>query len=88
MGTQHEASASNKLSYSANATASVEKNLVMTPEADEILADLSRRTGLNEGNVLRLAIAMLKTAVDAKTRGDHVGVAANPDAFDIELVGF
>jgi len=88
MGNQHEVPVSDKLSLSDSTSNRIEKNLSMTPEAEEVLADLSRRTGLSDGNVLRLAIAMLKFAVDAKERGDHVGVAANPEAFDVELVGF
>ena len=60
----------------------------MTPEADEFLADLARRTGFSEGNVLRLALGMFKTAVDAKEQGKHIGVTGNPDALDIELAGF
>ena len=38
--------------------------------------------------MLRLALAMFKTAVDAKQQGKHVGIASTPDVFDIELVGF
>ena len=60
----------------------------MTPEANELLADLAQRTGLSEGDVLRLVLGMFKTAVDAKQQGKHVGVASTPDVLDIELVGF
>jgi len=60
----------------------------MTPEADEFLADLARRTGLSEGDVLRLALSMFKTAVDARQQGKHVGVAGSPEGLEIELVGF
>ncbi len=88
MGKQHEASATNEISLSGTAAARVVRNLSMTPEADEILADLSRRTGLTEGKVIRFAIAMFKAAVDAKDRGDHIGIATDPNAFDTELVGF
>jgi hypothetical protein len=68
--------------------ARIERNLAMTPEADSFLADLSRRTGLKEGDVLRLALGLFKTAVDAKEQGKHVGIAGSSDALDIELVGF
>ena len=61
----------------------------MTPEADEFLADLAHRTGLSEGDVLRLALGVfVKNAVDAKQQGKHVGVASTPDVLDVELVGF
>jgi hypothetical protein len=88
MGTVHEAAASGGLSLSGTAKARIERNLAMTPEADDFLADLARRTGLKEGDVLRLALSMFKTAIDAKEQGRHVGVTGNPDALDIELVGF
>ena len=70
------------------ATARIVRNLAMTPEADEFLANLAQRTGQSEGDVLRLALGMFKTAVDAREQGKHVGVASTPDALDIELVGF
>ena len=38
--------------------------------------------------MLRLALGMLKVAVDAKRQGKHVGVAGSPEALDLELVGF
>jgi len=88
MGNKHEATMSDSLSFTGTATARVVRNLAMTPEADEFLADLAQRTGLSEGDVLRLALGMFKTAVDAKQKGKHVGVASTPDVLDIELVGF
>jgi hypothetical protein len=89
MGTTREATGvSDRLSFRDTATARIERNLAMTPEADSFLADLARRTGLKEGDVLRLALGMFKTAVDAKEQGKHVGVAGTSDALEIELVGF
>ena len=89
MGKTHEVTAtSGGLSIGGTAKARIVRNLAMTPEADEFLADLAQRTGLSEGDVLRLALGMFKTAVDAKQQGKHVGVASTPDVLDIELVGF
>jgi hypothetical protein len=88
MGNPHEVSASGGLRFTDTAKAQIERNLGMTPAADKFLADLARRTGLSEGDVIRLALGMFKTAVDAKEQGKHVGVTGNPDALDIELVGF
>jgi hypothetical protein len=50
----------------------------MTPAAEELLAGLAERTGRSEGDVLRLALGLFKTAVDAKEQGKHVGVASTP----------
>jgi hypothetical protein len=88
MGKTHEVRASAGLTVSGSAKARIVRNLAMTPEADEFLADLAQRTGVSEGDVIRLALGMFKTAVDAKDQGKHVGVASTPDALDIELVGF
>jgi hypothetical protein len=88
MGTIHQATPSGGLSFSATATARIEKNLAMTPEAGDFLAELACRTRLSEGDVMRLALGMFKTAVDAKEQGKHVGVARTPDVLVIELVGF
>ncbi len=88
MGKTHEVTTSSGLSIGGTAKARIVRNLAMTPEADEFLADLAQRTGLSEGDVLRLALGMFKTAIDAKQQGKHVGVASTPDVLDIELVGF
>jgi hypothetical protein len=88
MSKTHEAHLSSGMTLDATAKARIVRNLVMTPEAEELLANLAQRTGLSEGNVLRLALGMFKAAVDAKQQGKHFGVASTPDALDIELVGF
>ncbi len=88
MGKTHEMQVSGGLSLDATSKARIVRNLAMTPEAEEFLADLARRTGLSEGNVLAVALGMLKTAVDAKQHGKHFGVASTPDALEIEIVGF
>jgi hypothetical protein len=88
MGKTHEVTTSGGLSIGATAKARIVRNPAMTPEADEFLADLAQRTGLSEGDVLRLALGMFKTAVDAKQQGKHVGIASTPNVLDTELVGF
>ncbi|SIO09337.1 hypothetical protein SAMN05444166_2407 [Singulisphaera sp. GP187] len=88
MGTQHEATASGGISLGGTATARIERNLGMTPEADKFLGDLASRSGLSEGDVIRLALGMFRTALDAKRDGKHFGVASSPEVLDIELVGF
>jgi hypothetical protein len=88
MGKQTEAAVSDRLSLTDKVTARVVRNLAMTPAAEEFLSDLAHKTGLSEGEVLRRALGMFKTAVDAKQQGKHVGVASTPDVLDIELVGF
>jgi hypothetical protein len=88
MATIHETTASGGLALRDSAKVQIEKTLAMTPEADDFLVDLARRTRLKEGDVIRLALGMFKVALDAKDQGKHVGVADNSDALEIELVGF
>ncbi|MHC5542374.1 hypothetical protein ACYOEI_29480 [Singulisphaera rosea] len=87
MGTT-ERTKTSELAMAATASARIERNLDMTPEAERFLSSLSQRIGKSEGDVIRLALGMLKTAIDAKDAGQHVGVAASSDSLDIELVGF
>ncbi|MHB1559253.1 MAG: hypothetical protein ACYC61_17520 [Isosphaeraceae bacterium] len=88
MGQKHAASPSTSVAFDTSVKARVIRNLTMTPAADELLANLADRSGLSEGDVLRLALAMFKTAVDAREQGKHVGVASSPEVLDLELVGF
>ncbi len=75
-------------SFRATTRDQIERNLAMSPEADDFLAELAHRTGLKEGEVIRLALILFKTAIDAKEQGKHVGIAEAPEMLDIELVGF
>lgn len=88
MATTHEATASGGVIAGSTASARIERNLAMTPEADDFIVDLARRTNLKEGEVLRLALGMLKAAVDAKAEGKHVGIAESSDVLATEFVGF
>ncbi|AGA27192.1 hypothetical protein [Singulisphaera acidiphila] len=88
MGFPHEASLASGIAISGQATARIERNLGMTPEAGRFLADLASRSGHSEGDVIRLALGMFRTALDAKETGKHFGVASSPESLDIELVGF
>ena len=54
MGKTHEVTTSGGLSFGGTSKARIVRNLAMTPEANEFLADLAQRTGLSEGDVLRL----------------------------------
>jgi hypothetical protein len=85
MGTIHEAAASTGLSITGTR---VVRNLVMTRDANELIAGLAQEIGLSEGDVLRLALGMFKVAVDARKEGKHVGVASSPESLDLELTGF
>ncbi len=88
MSDRREAIGAVGLSNRGDQNANVVKTLEMSPEADEFLSDLAQRSGLNEGNVLRLALGMFKVAIDAKQSGKHLGVAENSDVLETEIIGF
>lgn len=90
MNQQHEGSGASTGGVAVRGApkARIERNLAMTPEADEFLADLAGRTGLSEGDVIRIALGMFKMAIDARQQGKHFGVAGDAEALDVELVGF
>jgi len=88
MDTAHGETASIGMFIRGGTPARDVRELAMTPEASDFLADLSHKTGLREGEVIRLALGMLKAAVDAKEQGKHVGIAETSDALDTEFVGF
>jgi hypothetical protein len=75
-------------SHESSESERIERRLVMTPAASDLLTGLARETGRTEGDVLRMAIGMFKVAVDSKKEGKHVGVATLPEALEIEFVGF
>jgi hypothetical protein len=86
MSTTYQASAPGSMREDDAATARVERRLVMTPAASELLTELAKETGTSESDVLRMAVGLLKVAVDAKKEGKHFGIAESPEALDIEYV--
>lgn len=88
MSVTHEVAPSGGARAEEAASARAERILTMSPEADEFLADLARKTGLREGEVVRLALGLFATAIEAKEQGKHVGIAESPDGLDVEIVGF
>ena len=88
MSTTYQASASDTMAASDIATNRVERKLVMTPEASQLLADLAEETGTTESDVLRMAIGLFKAAVDSKREGKHLGIATSPEGLDIEFIGY
>jgi len=88
MSVTHEVATSGRARAEGGEPAQAERILTMSPEADEFLADLARKTGLREGEVVRLALGLFATAVEAKEQGKHFGIAESPDGLDVEIVGF
>lgn len=58
------------------------------PEYDAVIEKLSQQTGLSESEVVRRALRLMETAVDARLQGQRIGIlnqAGNPIT---EVTGF
>jgi hypothetical protein len=69
-------------------TEQIAYRLEVSPAGDRLLAELGCRLGLDTGEVIRLAVALLRAAVDAKGNGKAVGYAESPDWLEAEFTGF
>ena len=86
MDTTYQASGSDTMRSADAVTARVERRLIMTPEASELLTELAKEIGTSESDVLRMAVGLLKLAVDSKKAGKHLGIADSSEALDTEFV--
>lgn len=73
-------------------TNAMEKNKVrlsldISPEMNELIAQLAERTGSTKSEVLRKAIVLMEVAVDAKRQGKKFGIAEKDQQLATEIVG-
>lgn len=59
--------------------------ITLSPEARELLTDLSRESGDSDEMVFRKALALLKVSSDARKEGKHVGFATDAGALETEI---
>ncbi len=62
-------------------------SLDVSPELNNLIEDLARRTDGSKSDVLRRAIALMDVAVQANERGLKVGVADRGETLSTEFVG-
>ncbi len=62
-------------------------SLDVSPELNDLIEDLARRTDGTKSDVLRRAIALMDVAVKANERGKKVGVADEDETLSTEFVG-
>jgi hypothetical protein len=86
MSTTSQAFPSDTIRTADTTTNRVVRDLIMTPAASELLTDLAKETGTSESDVLRMAVGLLKAAVDARKEGKHLGIAGSPEGLDIEFI--
>lgn len=65
----------------------VRLSLDISPELNELLADLASKMGGSKSDVLRKAIALMEVAVEAKRQGKKFGIAEKDQQLATEIVG-
>jgi predicted transcriptional regulator len=65
----------------------VRLNLQVSNELNNVLEEIADSNGSTKTDVIRQALALMKVAHQAKRTGKHLGVVADPDKLDTEIVG-
>ena len=65
-----------------------EFTLSVSPELDQVLNDLARQEGKDLSDILAQAILLYHSLFQAHQQGKRVGVAAEGDRLETEVVGF
>jgi hypothetical protein len=65
----------------------VRLNLQVSNELNNVLEEIAGSNGSTKTDVIRQALALMKVAHQAKRNGKHLGVVADPEKLDTEIVG-
>lgn len=65
----------------------VRMNLQVSAELNDLLGAIADERGASRGDVIRQAIALMKVAHDARKKGKHLGIVADAEKLDTEIVG-
>lgn len=68
-------------------TEKVRLNLQVSSELNNVLEEIADSSGSTKTDVIRQALALMKVAHNAKKSGKHLGVVADADKLDTEIVG-
>ena len=63
-------------------------NLQLSEELYNELEIMALDSSTSRGDVIRRALALLKTAQTGKKSGRHLGFAKNPEKLDQEIIGY
>lgn len=66
----------------------VEITMTATPNLVAFIEQLGRDSGQPMERVIEQALALYRVALTAHHEGKHIGLAASPDALDVEFTGF
>ncbi len=61
--------------------------LRLSPEINQAIEALMRRTSLPKADVLNMAVGLLKAAVEAVDQGKRVGIAGDDAELEVEFTG-
>ena len=62
-------------------------SLGVTPEMKKVIEDLASRAGINQGEVLRRAIALFNAAQKARENGEELAITKD-DRIKYKLIGY
>jgi len=62
-------------------------NVQISQELTDLIDGIASNSGSNRSEVIRQALALMKVAHDARKRGKHIGIVADADKLDTEIVG-
>ena len=65
----------------------VRLNLQVSADLNDMIERIADESGTNRSEVIRQALALMKVAHDAKSRGKHIGLVSDPEKLDTAIVG-
>ncbi len=65
----------------------VRLNLQVSSELNDVLEEIADNSGSTKTDVIRQALALMKVAHNAKKNGKHLGLVADADKLDTEIIG-
>ena len=68
-------------------TEKVRLNLQVSSELNRVLEEIAGDTGSTRTDVIRQALALMKVAHEAKSKGRHLGLVTDPQKLETEIVG-
>ena len=65
----------------------VRLNLQVSEELNTVLENIADSSGSTKTDVIRQALALMQVAHNAKKNGKHLGLVADADRLDTEIIG-
>lgn len=65
----------------------VRLNLQVSSELNSVIEEIANSSGGTKTDVIRQALALMKVAHNAKKNNKHLGLVADPEKLDTEIIG-